>query len=83
MEVLLVLATTAANLLCFVIAVKVVQKVSKGEDIELPEVNPVTLIKERQDKKQAEREQSRIETILQNVEAYDGTGMGQKDVPRG
>lgn len=83
MEVLLVLATTAANLLCFVLAVKVVQKVSKGEDIELPNVNPVTLIKERQDKKQAEWEQSRIETILQNVEAYDGTGMGQKDVPRG
>lgn len=79
MEVLLVLAVSAANALCFMIGVKA----AKGETIELPKVNPVTLIKERQDKKQAEWEQSKLETIMQNIEAYDGTGMGQKDVPRG
>ena len=33
--------------------------------------------------KQAEAEQEKIDTILQNIERYDGTSIGQKDVPRG
>ena len=58
-------------------------KVAKGEEIELPSVNPVEVIREHKAKKEAEWEQSRIDTILRNVEAYDGTSYGQEDVPRG
>lgn len=31
--------------------------------------------------RQAAKTQARLKVILQNVEAYDGTGSGQKDLP--
>ena len=31
--------------------------------------------------RQVNKAQSRLRVILQNVEAYDGTGKGQKDLP--
>lgn len=80
MEVLLLAVMGAVNLLCFVIGAKVGQTVTKGEDIELPSVNPLEAVREHNVKKKAEIEQDRIETILRNIETYDGTGNGQKDV---
>ena len=82
MELLLVIATGVFNILCFVIGAKVSQAVSKGEKIELPEVNPLKAIQEHRAQREAEREQSRKDAILRNIEAYDGTGRGQEDVPR-
>jgi hypothetical protein len=81
MEVLLLLVMGATNILCFVIGAKVGQAVSKGEKVELPTISPVKAYKEHQDKKRAEMEQGRIDTILRNIEAYDGTSRGQEDVP--
>lgn len=83
MEVLLIAAVAASNILCFLIGAKTGQKVDRGEDIKLPTVNPVEIVRERRDKKEAEMEQDRLETIMRNIETYDGTGAGQKDVPRG
>jgi hypothetical protein len=83
MEALILFAASAMNIVCFIIGAKVGQTVSKGEDIKLPEFDPMKPIRERQDRKQAEAEQERYETILHNVENYDGTGANQKDVPRG
>ena len=83
MEALLLLVMGATNILCFAIGAKVGQKVSKGEEIILPSVNPVEAIKKHEAKKVAEFEQSKIDTILQNIDNYDGTGYGQMDVPGG
>jgi hypothetical protein len=66
---------------CFVIGAKVGQKVSKGEPIELPNINPIEKIREQIEKKEAKREQDRYEAIMQNVENYNGTGEGQRDIP--
>lgn len=73
----------ALNIACFVIGAKVGQTASKGEPIEVPNLNPLKAIQEHQDRKQAEREQERYEAILRNVESYDGTGAHQEDIPRG
>lgn len=81
MEVLLLLVMGAVNIACFVIGAKVGQKVTKGEDIELPKVNPLELAREHQEKRAAQEERSKVETILRNIENYDGTGYGQEDVP--
>ena len=81
MEVLLVLVVSMANLACFVIGAKVGQKVTKGEAIELPKVNPLELAREHQEKRAAQEERSKVETILRNIENYDGTAYGQQDVP--
>ena len=73
------------NLICVIIGLKVGLALSKGESVSLP--NPIKEYTEqqakRQAKKEAKAEQDKIETILKNIENYDGTGFGQMDVPRG
>lgn len=83
MEVLLLMVMCAGNILCFMIGARVGQKAVKGEEIKLPTVNPMEAVKEHRAKKAQEAEQERVETILRNIESYDGTGNGQKEVPRG
>ena len=83
MEVLLIVVVGALNIVCFFVGAKVGQQVSRGEEIKLPEVNPMQVIRERQDKKAAEYEQSKFDTVMRNIEVYDGTEYGQTDVPRG
>ena len=81
METILIIMTVGIlNVGCFFIGAKVGQKVVKGEPIEIPSLNPLKAYREAQDRKEAEREADKLGTILQNIEAYDGTGAGQKDV---
>lgn len=81
MEALLLMVMGLTNIACFLIGAKVGQKVVNGEEVEMP--NPVKAIKVHQAKKEAEFQQSKVDTILENIDNYDGTGYGQKDVPRG
>lgn len=81
MEVLLLLVMGAANIACFLIGAKIGQKTAKGEDIKLPTVNPMELVQEHREKRAAQEERDKVETILRNIESYDGTGYGQEDVP--
>lgn len=87
MEALMLLVMGITNLACFIVGAKVGQMVSKGETIEAPTINPAEILREQRERKeerrQAEAEQEKIDTILQNIERYDGTSIGQKDVPRG
>lgn len=80
MEQILLLALVAAsNIVCFVIGAKVGQSVQKGEPVKLPD--PVRAIQEHRDRKEAEKEQAAIDTIMRNIESYDGTGTGQEEIP--
>lgn len=83
MEVVIILAVGVVCAACFVIGAKVGQATSKGEPVEMPSLDPLKAIREHQDRKEAQREQDRVDTIMRNVEAYDGTANGQMDVPRG
>lgn len=84
MEILLALTVGTLCIVCFFVGAKVGQAVSNGERIEVPELNPVKAIKEHREKVAAEKEhdeeQRRNDTIMRNIEAYDGTGNGQEDV---
>jgi hypothetical protein len=80
MEALLLAVMGLTNIACFVIGAKVGQTVSKGEDIKLPTMNPMEAYREREEKRQAKAEQDKLETIMQNIEKYDGTSNGQEDV---
>jgi hypothetical protein len=82
MEVLLLMVMGLTNIACFIIGAKVGQAVSKGEKIETPTVNPMKAYREHEAKKVAQAEQDKIAVIMGNIEAYDGTSSGQKDVPR-
>ena len=86
MEALLIVTLTilvagALNVACFVTGARVGQKVVKGEEIKLPTINPMEAYREREDKREAQKEQDRLDTIMRNIEAYDGTSRGQEDVP--
>ena len=77
---LTILLTGTLCCVCFIIGAKVGQKVSNGERVELPSVNPIKAMQESKDRKEAEKEQDKVEAILRNIERYDGTGKGQEDV---
>jgi hypothetical protein len=81
MEVLLLLVMGVTNILCFMIGAKVGQSVVRGEKVEMP--NPVKAVEAHRAKKEADRVQDRVNTIMANINSYDGTGYGQQDVPRG
>lgn len=80
MEVLIMLVMGAVNVLCFYVGAKTGQAVSKGEAIKTPSVNPLQAVREHNEKKQAQMDQDKLDTIIRNIECYDGTGRGQEDV---
>lgn len=82
MSIWLYLIGTIGNIVCFWLGAYIGAKVDKGEKIEIP--NPIkATTKAIQDHKAkvAEDEQlKKLETIIDNIEKYDGTPNGQKDV---
>ena len=80
--VLIMLCWVASNVACFLIGAKVFEAAAKSKEIKLPTVNPVQIVREHRAKQEAEMEQGRLETIMQNIENYDGTGHKQEDVPK-
>lgn len=82
MEVLLALTVGALCIGCFLIGAKVGQTVSNGETIELPSINPFEAYRKHEARKEAEKEAEKIDTIMRNIERYDGTAQGQEDVPQ-
>lgn len=83
-QILLIAVTALASYLCFTTGAKIGQQIQKGEDIKLPTPpDPLKAIREQKERKKAAAEQERIDTILQNIDNYDGTDRNQKDVPRG
>ena len=80
MDIMDIAIVSAFNILCFVIGAKIGQTVSREEPIELPNLNPIQIIREAHDKREIEREKNRVEKIMQNIDAYDGTSNGQRDI---
>lgn len=83
METIILLTSIGImNILCFFIGAKVGQKVVKGEDIKLPD--PIKAIEETKDtwefKKEQEEENERLKIQLENINNYNGTPLGQKDI---
>ena len=81
MEVLLLAVMGAVNIFCFMIGAKVGQTVVKGEKVEMPSIDPLKAVREHEAKREAQKEQDRLNAILRNIEAYDGTGRGQEEIP--
>lgn len=81
MEVLLLIIMCLSNILCFTIGARVGQKVVKGERIEMPNLDPMKAARERQERREAQREQDKLDAILHNIDSYNGTGEGQKSIP--
>lgn len=80
--IILVISIGIMNILCFFIGAKVGQKVIKGEDIKLP--NPIKTIEETKEtwefKKEQEEEKEKLQRQMDNINNYNGTPLGQKDI---
>lgn len=81
MTILILLVVCISNILCFYIGALIGNKVSRGEELRLPRASE--LAEEKRDRRAAREKQERIDVIMRNIDAYDGTGFGQRDVPGG
>lgn len=79
--ILLILVIGIINALCFFIGAKIGQKVVRGETIETTIKSPLELVSEAKSNFEYRKEQERLQTISDNIDNYDGTGIGQKDIP--
>ena len=70
------------NLLSFTIGAKIGLSVSKMKDITL---NPVKMvsdsINDKKERKQKDLEERKYDTMMKNIDNYDGTGLGQETMP--
>lgn len=78
--IILVLLMGVMNLLAFLIGARTAQKANRGEEIKLPNMNPVQAYKEHKEEEEYSKEQERLNTMLENIENYKGDGLGQKDI---
>ena len=82
MDALTILITGGLCIVCFLIGARTGQQVSRGETIKSPIPDPMEMHRKHQASKEAKKEQEKIDTIMRNIESYDGTGNNQEDVPR-
>lgn len=71
-------------LVSFIKGIQIGIKLRKDEPIEVQ--SPITYVKEKiqenKDNKIIEKEQEITQINLDNIDSYDGSGIGQKDIPR-
>ena len=57
------------------------QKISNNKEIESPVVNPIKEVSKELKKFHTDKEQKKLNTIMENIDNYNGTAIGQKDLP--
>lgn len=69
-------------LVAYTLGLKNGQKLKNNEEIKLPEINPVKVIKNEIENYEEKKKQEINEINMFNIDNYDGTGLGQRDIPR-
>lgn len=79
MELIIV---SIGNILCFIIGAIIGQKTSRNESININPIKAIdTAITEHREVKEKQEEDEYNKTIMYNIDNYDGTGLGQKNLP--
>lgn len=60
------------NILCFFIGARVGQKVVNKEEVKLPNINPITAVKEYETKKEIEKADEQYKKDLEAINNYNG-----------
>lgn len=79
--VLLLLVVGALMVLAFLVGARTTQKAQNNVEITLPNINPINKINELKSEYQANKKQSKFEVELDNINNYNGTALGQKNIP--
>lgn len=79
MDMLLLVAVIClSNVTCLVVGAMIGQKVGRGEEIKLPD--PVAKVQSIKETKEYRKEQEAFENMMHNIDVYDGTGAGQREI---
>lgn len=57
------------------------QKLARKEEVKMPNLNPIEIVNNQIEKHEERKEQSVIDIMMENINNYDGTGIGQQDIP--
>jgi hypothetical protein len=57
------------------------QKLKNNEEIKIPEINPIKIVRNEIETFEQKKKQDAYDTMMANIDNYDGTGLGQKDIP--
>jgi len=69
-------------LLSFVIGARVGQKIVKGEEVKVEVPNPIKAIERHLETARVEKEADKLSVMMENIDNYDGTDLGQKEIPK-
>lgn len=72
-----ILIVSGLNIVCFLIGAIVGQRVLERKPVI---VNPVEEIKKVKIEKEVSKEEQKFQDIMDNIDAYDGTSIGQKKI---
>ncbi len=67
-------------ILAYTLGLKNGQKLKNNEEIKMPEINPVKIVRNEIETFEQKKKQDAYDTMMANIDAYDGTGLGQKDI---
>ena len=67
-------------ILSYTLGLKNGQKLKNNEEIKMPEINPIKIVRNEIDAFEQRKKQDVYDTIMANIDNYDGTGLGQKDI---
>lgn len=56
------------------------QRLSKNEEIIVPELNPVKVIQDGIETHEEKKKQEQFDIMMSNIDNYDGTGIGQQNI---
>lgn len=87
MEIMIISALAVVLIfLAFITGLHYGSKVKNNEVINMPNINPVKVVKNKMEDKKIEKAREKEQIIeeinLANIDSYDGTGIGQKDFPK-
>ena len=71
-------------IVAYTLGLKNGQKLKNNEEIEMSEINPIKIVRNEIESFEQSFEQKKkqdiYDTIMTNIDNYDGTGLGQKDI---
>ena len=82
MEAIILLIVSISNIICFFLGAKIGQRVVNNQPVRIIDNSPIESIREKQDSKELKKQQEIDDVIKHNIDVYDGTSLGQKDIPR-
>lgn len=68
-------------IIAYTLGLKNGQKLKNNEEIKIPEINPVKIVRNEIETFEQKKKQDAYDTMMANIDNYDGTGLGQKDIP--